>query len=435
MAFRWFVLFVSSICLEGLGRKYLPGIPSAVFYFLKDAVLILGYFWMRPPLQVRMTMKRLYRGFGVWMAAAMAWTVIEVFNPENSSKLLGVVGLRAYWLWWLAPVVVATALQNARTKRRAIYFLLLISIGISALAALQFASPPDSAINLYSTVDGEEVYATVATVATTGRARVSGTFSFLSGFAAFTVLVPTLLLSLGLETKDRKLRRAALIATLISAAVLPMSGSRGSVVLGVLVLVITTWTAGLLFTRVGRRVIIGGIIAVVLATVAFPEALEGVRARFDSEETGDRLQSTFTVLPPVAMTTFDYPTMGVGTGMQQNVRSSLGVPASTYVEELPAGRYLVELGPIGYLLVWVSTLGMMVALIRASFILKRGGRRAAAGAALSYAAITFFTNTAFDHISQALYFLGCGFILSEVMNVNAEAAARAREHQPIADKR
>jgi hypothetical protein len=271
--FRWFMLLVSSICLEGLGRKYLPGIPSAFFYFLKDIVLVAGYFWMRPPLEVRQSAKYLFRGFGVWMAAAMAWTVIEVFNPENSSKLLGFIGLRAYWLWWLAPVVVATAIRNAKNKRRAIYFLLATSIGISILAAAQFASPPDSAINLYSTVDGEEVYASMATISTTGRARVSGTFSFLSGFAAFTVLVPTLLLSIGLEAKERKMRRLALAATLVLAAVLPMSGSRSSVIVGGLVLIITTWTAGLLFTRVGRRVVIGAIATVVLATVAFPEAL------------------------------------------------------------------------------------------------------------------------------------------------------------------
>ena len=31
----WYTLLVSSICLEGLGRKYLPAVPSLVFYFLK----------------------------------------------------------------------------------------------------------------------------------------------------------------------------------------------------------------------------------------------------------------------------------------------------------------------------------------------------------------------------------------------------------------
>ena len=104
-----------------------------------------------------------------------------------------------------------------------------MAVGIAAFAAVQFASPGDSAVNLYSVRDGEEIYAAdVATVASTGRARVASTFSFLSGFADFTILIPTLLLSIGLEAKDRRLRRYALLATLATAAVVPMAGSRGS---------------------------------------------------------------------------------------------------------------------------------------------------------------------------------------------------------------
>src|SRR6266700_2873693 len=38
----WFALLLSAICLEGLGRRYLPSVPSTVFYFFKDAVLIVG---------------------------------------------------------------------------------------------------------------------------------------------------------------------------------------------------------------------------------------------------------------------------------------------------------------------------------------------------------------------------------------------------------
>jgi hypothetical protein len=55
----------------------------------------------------------------------------------------------------------------------------------------------------------------------------------------------------------------------------------------------------------------------------------------------------------------------------------------------------------------------MVAFLRSYRILKRAGRRAAAGAALSYAAVTFFGSITFDHIWQALFFVGAGFILAE----------------------
>jgi hypothetical protein len=413
----WFAVLASTICLEGLGRKYLPQVPAVAFYFLKDAVLLFGLWRFRPAAVVTRTGRHLFRGFGVALAIAIVWTVLELLNPLQESMPLGLLGLRAYWLWWLAPFVIAGCLQRPKQKRRAIYVLLVMAIGISLLAIVQFAAPADSSVNLYSTVDGEEVYATVAPVAATGRARVSSTFSFLSGFQDFTILVPALLLSIGLDAKEPTLRKLALGATLLASAVVPMSGSRSGVLLGAAVLLITAWSAGLLFTRVGRRIMIGGVAATVLALFAFPDAFIGVQSRFANiSETEGRYQSIATVLPPVAIAVTEFPATGLGTGMQQNARWNFHVYPK-YEEELEPSRYLVELGPIGYLAVWATKLGLIVALLRAYVILKRAGRRGGAAAALSYAMLTMNGNLTFDHIWQALYFMGCGFILAEVVAV------------------
>jgi tetratricopeptide (TPR) repeat protein len=431
----WFATLVSTICLEGLGRKYLPQIPAVAFYFLKDVVLILGLWRFRRTTTITRTGRYLYRGFGVALAVAFAWTVLELFNPMHESFLLGLIGLRAYWLWWLAPFVIAGTLQNPTQKRRAIYVLLVMAVGISLLAVVQFAAPPDASVNLYSVVDGEEVYATVAPVAATGRARVSSTFSFLSGFQDFTILIPTLLLSIGLDAKEPRLRRTAFIATMLSAAVVPMSGSRAAVLLGASVILITAWTAGLFFTRIGRRIVIGGVAAVVLALFAFPDAFIGVQSRFANvEETATRYQGVATILPPVAMAVTEFPAAGLGTGMQQNARASLGIRPSLE-EELEPGRYLVELGPVGYLAMWTAKLGLIFALLRAYRILKRAGRRGAAAAALSYAVLTMNGNLTFDHIWQALYFIGSGFILAEVIAVqraNRPAPLQSSGPPPVA---
>src|SRR3954452_4023797 len=148
MKVAWFIALFSSICLEGLGRKYLPTIPAVTFYFLKDAVLVIGYFRFRPPLPVRSLQRYLYRGFeSVWIAG-MAWTVLEMFNPEHTSFALALLGIRAYWLWWMAPPIIAGVLMNSRHKQRAIYALVVMAVGIAAFAAVQFASPGDSAVNL-----------------------------------------------------------------------------------------------------------------------------------------------------------------------------------------------------------------------------------------------------------------------------------------------
>jgi|SRR6185312_4257036 len=428
----WFAALFSSICLEGLGRKYLPGIPAMLFYFLKDIVLLVGYFLYRPSAAVTRGVRQLYGGFFVFWIVGLIWTLVDTANPGQTSGMLALVGVRAYWLWWLAPLVVAQVVSNERTKRHAIYVLVTMSIGISILAALQFVAPANSALNLYTVSDGEQIYAAdVAVVSSTGRARVASTFTFLTGFQDFTILVPTLLLALGLEAKQARLRNAGLIGTLITAAVLPMSGSRASVLQGAAVLVIAAWTSGLLFTRIGRRIMIGGALAAVLSVSLFPDAILGVESRFgNQEETQSRYVGIVEAfVPPMVMARIDPPFMGVGTGTQQNAHSSLRVALDWY-EETETGRYLVELGPIGLLAVWLAKLGLMLALFKAGKILRRQGRRGAAAAAVSYAVLTFNGNLVFDHVWQALYFVGCGFILAEVVSATRPSPAMVPAAEP-----
>src|SRR5450631_740160 len=114
MELAWFTALISAICFEGLGRKYLHVIPDAVFYFLKDVILLFGYLRFRPSPTTWRVAKHLYSGFQLAFLAAFIWTLIEVFNPEQQSKPLALVGLRAYWLWWLAPPIIATVLQKTR---------------------------------------------------------------------------------------------------------------------------------------------------------------------------------------------------------------------------------------------------------------------------------------------------------------------------------
>ena len=401
----------------------MPGVPDAAFYFLKDVILLFGYLRFRPAAPIRRTARYLYRGFEMAWVATFVWTLIEVFNPAQLSKALALIGLRAYWLWWMAPPVIAGVLQNARQKERAIYALLTLAVGVAALAAVQFASPADSNINVFENKDEDAYSLGPITVASTGRARVSSTFTFVSGFVAFTLTVPTLLLSIGLDTGSPRLRRLALLATLATAAVVPMSGSRVSVVVGIAILGLSLWSAGLFFTRVGRRILVGAVVASVLSVIAFPDAMLGVQSRFDNEdETAGRFAEAANMLPPVALATFDYPALGIGTGMQQNARLSFHITTEWDVEA-ELGRYLVELGPVGFILFWITKLGLMVALLRAYGLLKRAGRRGSAAAALSYAALTMYGNLTFDHNWQALYFMGCGFILADVVAVFAQKTA------------
>src|SRR4029077_5691511 len=120
--------------------------------------------------------------------------------------------------------------------------------------------------------------------------------------------------------------------------------------------------AGLFVTRIGRRVMIGGVAAAILAVAVFPDAFIGVQDRFENvEETSSRYTlGVISIFPPLALGTFEYPPFGIGTGMMQNAKFSMGV-VTKWDAELEAERYLIELGPVGYILIWSTKVGLMVA--------------------------------------------------------------------------
>lgn len=419
LARTWFALLLGAICFEGLGRKLLPEAPSSVFYFLKDVVLLLGLLAFGVRREVARTASALLGVFSLALAAAVGWTVVQVFNPSQAHLGLAIIGLRSYWLWWLAPLVIASALSDTGARRAATNVLVAIHLVVVGYAAYQFAVPPDSAVNAYAPYEGEEIMP-VAVVGTTGRARVASTFAYLSGFTDFLVLAPPLLLALGLTEGRARMRALAVVTAAAAAAAIPMSGSRAPLALAAMGLGLVGWGAGALATRAGRGVLAGGMLAVGIAAVALPVAVEGVRDRFRGPDTPARVAELLQTLPPVALTVNDFPLLGDGTGMQQNARRAFGVP-NPWNTEGETSRLLVELGPLGYLLVWSTKLGLAVALLRASRTLRRSGRRAMAGAALAYAFFAIVGNSAFDHVWQALFFVGVGLL------VHATTEARSAE--------
>ena len=164
---------------------------------------------------------------------------------------------------------------------------------------------------------------------------MASTFSFLSGFADFAILIPTLTLAFGLDARDPRLRRAAFVVTGLTAATVPMSGSQvPRCSSGARFFWCSVWTAGLFATRIGRRILIGGLAAAIVSVVAFPDAFLGVQGRFqDEEETNTRyLLTVASVVPPLAIAMIDHPPLGVGTGMLQNARVNMRISAGYEVE-------------------------------------------------------------------------------------------------------
>jgi hypothetical protein len=418
----WMACLIFSICFEGQARKYFSA-PDALFYFLKDAVLLAGL----PLFGIRRDVLRsaawAYGPFVLALAAAFLWTFMQTMNPDHRSFVLAAVGMRSYWLWWLAPLIIASALREPEQRDRVVAVLIVTCLAIAGFAFLQFARPADDPINAYawSAEETAKDMEKAAVVGTTKRARVSSTFSYITGFTNFTVLVPGLLLALALGQAHTWIRGLGFLAVILMAIATPMSGSRSPIVLSGIFITIVVLTAGVLRSRAARRAVLAAAIALPLAVVVAPQAVEGLSDRFGGSDTESRLLESLYILPPVAVTSFDYPVMGLGTGMEQNARVAMGIP-SPYHVEAGEGRYLVELGVLGYLLFWLARLGLVLALIKAGLFVRRSGRLGIAGACFGYAALTMFGRMAFDHVWAALYFTGMGFFLYTVHAVRMERA-------------
>ena len=420
----WFAALLSSICFEGLGRKFIPSLSASALYFTKDVVLLWGLIGFGVRVDAKRTARKLYGGFALVLLFAFLWTVAECANPRQASFPLALLGLRAYWLWWIAPLVVASALRDDLARRRAVRVLAVVTIVVAAQACFQFAAPADAPINEYAW-GAEEMG--IAVVHDTSRVRVTSTFSFITGFGDFCIIALAVLVPLGLgDRPGRSVRTIALVAIAAIATALPMSGSRAPLVLGALVVIAGMWGAGYLRPRAGLRLIAASVVAVLMSAFVVPEAGDGVRARFGYSDTEGRFADALQVLPPVAMIANDYPMLGSGTGMQQNARIALGV-ATEWDTELEPGRHLVELGAPGYLLVWVARVGLVVALLRAARSLKRSGRLPLRGLALALAAVTMLQNITFDHIGQALYFICVGLVLQGATPAVTPKGARRSE--------
>jgi hypothetical protein len=375
----------------------------------KDVVLISAVFLIGIRSDVMALARKLYGKFSIFLLLAIAVTVLQMFNPRQVSNELAILGLRSYWLWWAAPVLIASAVRGSAQRNRLGIVLSIFAIFIALYAAVQFASPPDAQINAYARYNGETVM-TTATVNATGKTRVSGTFSYISGFADFGVAAPIMLLLIGLDAGFRT-RVVAMVGAVLIAGTVAMAGSRSAVILCAAGLIVLLFRSGFVRNRTGRWTLIAIALAAGVSFYRADEAVEGVVSRFEGGDTPHRMENALLILPPLALTLVPYPLFGIGTGMQQSARYQLNIPTEYGLEDEPP-RLLVELGVVGYVCFWLARLGLIVALWRASGILKRAARMGAAGGAAALAVLTMFNSIVFDHVWQALFFTAVGIVLS-----------------------
>lgn len=136
------ILFVA-LLFEGVARKWLfPG-QHALFYFLRDPLVILLYFVV------------LFRGFPasrwfvVWLSTALflSFASLAVYRFEGKPLVVWALGVRNYFEYVFLAFIVAGYFRRAEVSAF-VRVVALLAPAAAFVAVLQFFAPPGSWINL-----------------------------------------------------------------------------------------------------------------------------------------------------------------------------------------------------------------------------------------------------------------------------------------------
>ena len=424
------VVMVLLIC-EGAIRKWLLPGSQDLIYFAKDVLLLgvyLGFFRDLPRLRQRIRQPAQPILYGVLGFGAL-FGLLQIFNPTLPNLLVGIFGFKAYFFYapllFVVPAAFADDAEIYRFLRR--YALLALPVG--ALAVSQFFSSAGSVLNTYAR-SSEDAY--VATFGSSTYVRVTATFSFITGYTAYLIATVILILAL-LGTGRWRLRGHLLIFAALGMTLLGMlmTGSRAPVLIVVLLFPFYWWL-GVIRERggsatFGRLLIALALVGGVLATTS-PEAIDAFRGRAAgvSDMPGrvsSPLLSPYLLLPEVGLLGF-----GIGATHQTAATLAPGVVPYSWMHglivEVESGRVMLELGPIGFLLVYFARIYLALFALSQVFALRTRFHRALATASFLFFLAAIPGGAVFD-VTADLYFWFFSGLLMLAVRLDREAARKA----------
>jgi hypothetical protein len=420
------------LILEGAIRKWVfPGAQDLV-YFAKD-VLLLGTY---------AGFLRDHRGFRAPRAAALYTSVAlaavfglaEIFNPSLPNLLVGLLGWKAYFFY--APLLVVlpaafpTDLALARFLRR--YVLIAIPVGLLALA--QFFSPASSVLNTYARAEGESrLYAT--TFGNSSNVRVTATFSYITGYASYLLATAILILAV-LGTTRWRLRRNLFVYLALGLTFLGMlmAGSRGSILVFALVLPLYWWLTVLREQQGGTtlmRILLALSVIAAVVSYAGSDALDAFKGR--AAGTGDELLSrmSYPAIAPWELVG-DAGSFGFGIGSTHQTAEAVthGMVPYGWLRGLSAesetGKVMIELGPIGFALVYFLRTYLIFFALRQALRLRTPFHRAVATTSCLFFLAELLGSVIFDVTSDLFYWFFGGLLMAVIHLDRAAAAASIR---------
>lgn len=348
------VAFVA-VLIEGAIRKWLLPQGQELVYFLKDVFLVGAYirFYFAPDPELRALRLRIPTVL-IWLLVALV--SFGALNPNINSTLLAVYGYKIYFFYLPLTFMMPYLYRTQQELVRQLTWYALLAIPICLLGILQWRSGIFSVMNTYAG-GSDEIGAT--TFGFGDKARITGTFSYLTGHTTFVIFFGTLHLALLSLTETRWKWVLLGISLPLLAGNALMGGSRASIV--TLAFVTVGFAIGAVSGKIGSsKNFLGILVSVILFSVVgisfmFTDAWAQWSARY--QVAGDSMKSRIIEHPLLALQhAFDDGGafgFGIGTAhpATEAIRQKLRLdPVKTkvpvYDNEL--GQVLVELGAVGF---------------------------------------------------------------------------------------
>ncbi|BAY60601.1 hypothetical protein NIES22_06600 [Calothrix brevissima NIES-22] len=356
------------LILEGLARKWILPQASNLIYFIKDLVLIgayIKYFFIEGK-----RIKKHYINIFIYLLAV--WCFVQAFNPALGSYIVGLFGLKTYLLYIPIFWLVSDLFNSKTGLYKFIRNYLLLVIPVCLLAVVQFFSPPSSPLNVYAA--GTDIVATFG-VGKEQIVRVTGTFSYITGFgtylsASLSLLVPMLTLR-----QSRIWYCLTIIELLLVLGTSFMTGSRAVVLYEALFLIsyflIFSLTHLNQATSIIKKFILPTIIAAVVIPTYFAKSIDllAERTTSNSAEGIGRIWAPFVEAASginYIIQSKQIDSYGTGATHQATLflRKLLDLPQGEPIPplEVEPPRVAVEIGVIGFISWYLIRISLIISL-------------------------------------------------------------------------
>jgi hypothetical protein len=408
------------LIFEGAIRKWLfPGAQDLV-YFAKD-VLLLGVYigFFRDLSQRRSPLPRQPILYGM-LAFGALFGVLEIFNPELPNVLVGIFGFKAYFFYVPLIFVLPAAFRSDAELHLFLWRYSLLAIPVGLLGIAQFFSPSTSILNTYAR-SSEDAY--VATFGSSTFVRVTATFSFITGYTAYLLTAIVLILLL-LGAGRWKFRGNYLLFIALGMTLLGMlmTGSRGPVLILALLFPIYWWLA--VIREKGGVAVFGRLVIALVMVMSFiaytsRDAVDAFLGRVNASGEDVNARMNAPLLTPFRLMA-DAGVAGFGIGATHQTAAALTpgiVPYSWLhglIVEVESGRIMVELGPIGFALIYFVRVYLALFAFMQVMVLRTRFHRAIATASLLFFLAAIPGGVVFDVTSDVYYWFFAGLLLAAI---------------------